>query len=190
MKRKQLSNKLRFEVFKRDGFKCQYCGAAAPDVKLHIDHVNPVSRGGSDNIKNLVTSCESCNLGKSDDPVILGDENRYLKNIEYPQFAIFIQPEAMRNDLKVRHVSICCNLWHLFYVNGVGENENRFVFMMDLMNMPFSKSPTTIKRNLKYLDQKNVIHFGGGGDVIEIALKEKIGDIVAVKKMIEKNCTN
>jgi 5-methylcytosine-specific restriction endonuclease McrA len=29
--RKALSKKLRFEVFKRDNFTCQYCGRAAPD---------------------------------------------------------------------------------------------------------------------------------------------------------------
>ena len=53
-------------MFKRDSFKCQYCGASAPDVLLHIDHINPVSKGGTNDIVNLVTSCESCNLGKSD----------------------------------------------------------------------------------------------------------------------------
>jgi 5-methylcytosine-specific restriction endonuclease McrA len=42
--RKPLSKKLRFEVFKRDGFSCQYCGAHPPDVLLEIDHVIPVKR--------------------------------------------------------------------------------------------------------------------------------------------------
>lgn len=65
-KRKGLSKKVRFEVFKRDSFTCQYCGAKAPDTILHVDHINPVSKGGDNEIINLVTSCESCNLGKSD----------------------------------------------------------------------------------------------------------------------------
>ena len=32
-KRKTISKKTRFEVFKRDSFKCQYCGASAPEAK-------------------------------------------------------------------------------------------------------------------------------------------------------------
>lgn len=65
-KRKSISKKVRFEVFKRDSFKCQYCGKTAPDVVLHVDHIDPVSAGGGNDIINLITSCEGCNLGKSD----------------------------------------------------------------------------------------------------------------------------
>lgn len=66
MARKNLSKKTRFEVFKRDGFVCQYCGAHPPSVTLHVDHIHPVAKGGSNSIDNLVTACESCNQGKSD----------------------------------------------------------------------------------------------------------------------------
>lgn len=62
--RKKIPKKVRFEVFKRDRFTCQYCGAKAPDVVLHIDHITPVANGGDNDIMNLVTACESCNLGK------------------------------------------------------------------------------------------------------------------------------
>lgn len=60
-----LSKKIRFEVFKRDGFKCQYCGSNPPSVVLEVDHIEPVSKGGSDEIDNLITSCFDCNRGKS-----------------------------------------------------------------------------------------------------------------------------
>jgi len=63
-KRQSLSKKTRFDVFKRDGFKCQYCGAHPPSVILHIDHIQPLAFDGSNDIDNLVTSCEPCNLGK------------------------------------------------------------------------------------------------------------------------------
>lgn len=63
-KRKGISKKLRFEVFKRDGFTCQYCGRMAPDVVLQVDHINPVKNGGDNNILNLITSCADCNNGK------------------------------------------------------------------------------------------------------------------------------
>lgn len=63
--RKSISKKLRFEVFKRDNFICQYCGNKPPNVMLEIDHIKPVSKGGSNNINNLITSCFNCNRGKS-----------------------------------------------------------------------------------------------------------------------------
>lgn len=59
-----LSKSLRFEVFKRDSFTCQYCGRSAPEVLLHADHIDPKANGGEDTILNLVTSCQDCNLGK------------------------------------------------------------------------------------------------------------------------------
>lgn len=63
-KRKTISKKLRFEVFKRDNFTCQYCGRMAPDVVLEVDHINPVKNDGTNDILNLVTSCKDCNIGK------------------------------------------------------------------------------------------------------------------------------
>lgn len=65
-RRKSISKKIRFEVFKRDNFACQYCGASAPDVVLHVDHIEPVAKGGDNDILNLITACAGCNAGKSD----------------------------------------------------------------------------------------------------------------------------
>lgn len=62
--RRPLSKKLRFEVFKRDAFTCQYCGKKAPDVVLEVDHIKPVSKGGKNELLNLVTACFECNRGK------------------------------------------------------------------------------------------------------------------------------
>lgn len=60
-----ISKRTRFEVLRRDGHSCQYCGESAPTVKLHVDHVMPVSLGGSDYPDNLVAACSDCNSGKS-----------------------------------------------------------------------------------------------------------------------------
>lgn len=73
--RRKLGKKIRFEVFKRDRFTCQYCGRKAPDVILEVDHINPVCKGGKNSMTNLVTSCRDCNRGKgkielSDDAVV------------------------------------------------------------------------------------------------------------------------
>lgn len=61
-----LSKRVRFEVFKRDGFTCQYCGAHPPGVVLECDHIVPVALGGSNDDDNLITACFDCNRGKSD----------------------------------------------------------------------------------------------------------------------------
>lgn len=62
--RKPIPKKIRFEVFKRDAFTCQYCGKKAPDVVLEVDHIKPVSKGGKNELLNLVTACFECNRGK------------------------------------------------------------------------------------------------------------------------------
>jgi hypothetical protein len=60
-----VSKRLRYEVLRRDNHSCRYCGAAAPDAKLAIDHVTPASLGGADSPDNLVTACVDCNIGKT-----------------------------------------------------------------------------------------------------------------------------
>lgn len=71
MTRTSLSARTRFEVLKRDGFTCQYCGRSRDQdgVKLHVDHVIAVAEGGTDDPVNLVAACAECNLGKSDKPL-------------------------------------------------------------------------------------------------------------------------
>lgn len=64
--RKYLTDKMRYDVLKRDNFKCQKCGITVKDgAKLHVDHIVPVSKGGKTTLSNLQTLCDRCNLGKS-----------------------------------------------------------------------------------------------------------------------------
>jgi hypothetical protein len=80
-KRKQIPKRVRFEVFKRDSFCCQYCGESAPSVVLHVDHIKPVSKGGTNDLINLVTSCQGCNSGKSN--IELSDNSALEKQKEH-----------------------------------------------------------------------------------------------------------
>ena len=52
-----VSTRTRFEVLKRDGFRCRYCGLTAMATELHVDHVVPASKGGTDDPVNLVAAC-------------------------------------------------------------------------------------------------------------------------------------
>ena len=69
-----VSKRVRYEVLRRDGHTCRYCGAKAPDVQLTVDHVIPEALGGSDDPTNLVAACGDCNSGKSatspDEPLV------------------------------------------------------------------------------------------------------------------------
>lgn len=64
-KRDQLPPGVRWWVLKRDNFRCRYCGRDVNNgVKLHVDHITPLSKGGTNYEDNLITSCEDCNIGK------------------------------------------------------------------------------------------------------------------------------
>jgi len=73
--------KLRFEIFKRDNFTCQYCGRNPKEdgCKLHLEHIIPKKKGGKNNPQNLITSCQECNYGKSDVLLV----NHLLNKFEY-----------------------------------------------------------------------------------------------------------
>lgn len=57
---------LRFEILKRDGFACSYCGARSADgALLQVDHIKPKAAQGTDDPSNLTTACDDCNAGKA-----------------------------------------------------------------------------------------------------------------------------
>ena len=63
--RAAMTDKLRYQVMERDNFRCVLCGSSANDgVKLHVDHIYPVSKGGKTEMSNLRTLCDRCNMGK------------------------------------------------------------------------------------------------------------------------------
>jgi len=56
----------RRNVFKRDKFMCQYCGAQPGSEELTIDHVLPRAQGGTSTWANCVLACIDCNSRKAD----------------------------------------------------------------------------------------------------------------------------
>lgn len=108
--------RIRIEVFKRDKFTCQYCGAKAPDVLLQIDHVVPISKGGDNDIMNLVTSCEACNSGKSDktldDDSALNVKRAQLEILQERRHQIELMLDwqrGLKNYLK-KKLNVCLNI--------------------------------------------------------------------------------
>lgn len=62
-----LWNAIRNEVFKRDNYTCYYCGQVGGI--LEADHIQALSKGGSNELTNLATSCRRCNRQKKDKTV-------------------------------------------------------------------------------------------------------------------------
>lgn len=108
--RKSLSKKLRFEVFKRDSFTCQYCGSKAPDKVLEIDHIQPVSKGGKNELMNLITSCFDCNRGKSNrkisDKSVVEKQRVQIEelNLRRQQLEMILEWKTGLNDIKSEEV--------------------------------------------------------------------------------------
>jgi hypothetical protein len=139
--REPISKKLRFEVFKRDSFRCQYCGKSAPEVVLEIDHVTPVANGGKSDILNLISSCKPCNAGKGKRP--LSDSSAITKQLDQlkelnerrDQLDMLLQWKVELSNLKEESLSKVGAYWtqHAagYSLNEAGQRElkkllNRF----------------------------------------------------------------
>ncbi len=82
----------RYNLFKRDGYLCQYCGTGKD---LTLDHVVPKSKGGPSSWTNLVTACKHCNSRKGDDtPEEAG--LKLSKNPVKPSYIVFLKSSAGR----------------------------------------------------------------------------------------------
>jgi hypothetical protein len=129
-----LPKRLRFEVFKRDSFTCQYCGRKAPDVVLHVDHVHPRSQGGSDDLLNLVTSCVECNLGKGprqlSDASAVEKQRIQLEQLQERKEQIEMMVEWQRSlmGLEQHAAANAADFWselleHRFHLTAPGEDQ-------------------------------------------------------------------
>ena len=67
--RLKVNKAMRFRIFKRDKFTCQYCGRKPPEVILQVDHMKPISKGGKSTENNMKTACRDCNIGKFNNPL-------------------------------------------------------------------------------------------------------------------------
>lgn len=116
-RRRTISKTVRFEVFKRDSFQCQYCGASAPDVLLQIDHIKPIARGGTNEITNLITACAGCNAGKKDRPlhdsIIIKKNKAQLNELQErrQQLEMMMQWAESLQDVRGHSVRSLADYW-------------------------------------------------------------------------------
>ncbi|HEU0015204.1 MAG TPA: HNH endonuclease [Longimicrobium sp.] len=86
----------RDRVFRRDGWRCVYCGGVFPAEQLSLDHVQPRMRGGDNSDGNLVTACLACNARKGSLPAwhFLADLPQEREN--FLRFATGVWPRLRR----------------------------------------------------------------------------------------------
>lgn len=123
-KRKAISTRRRFEILKRDRFTCQYCSRKPPKVALEIDHIIPVSKGGSNESTNLITACFECNRGKS--------------NID-----LTVVPESLSIRLEQKSIAL---KQHKQLQKLLIEEKKHMESMIDMVDEIYSRST-----NLKYV---------------------------------------
>ena len=114
--REPVSKRLRFNVFKRDGFTCVYCGRKTPDVVLEIDHIVPVSKGGNSAIENLSTACMDCNRGKSDKSLTVIPESLKVRaeRIKESERQLSEYSKIVQNQVD-RIEEDCWSIFHVLY---------------------------------------------------------------------------
>lgn len=132
-----LSVRVRFEVFKRDSFTCQYCGKHPPDVLLEVDHIVPRAAGGTDDITNLTTACKECNGGKSSRLLEEGTApvvNRAVVDDlreRTEQAAAYVELVGQQEGLTDKQIGLVNQRWaHAFRADTI-EEEDRTVWRFD-----------------------------------------------------------
>lgn len=121
MARTPISKRVRFEVFKRDAFSCQYCGAHPPDALLEVDHITPVAEGGTNDEENLVTACFNCNRGKAAVPLSVVPKSLAEKAAETSEREA--QLEGYRTVMQARADRIEADKWEVADVLVPGSPE-------------------------------------------------------------------
>jgi hypothetical protein len=89
-------NPLRERIFRRDGYRCVYCGNVFPDEALSLDHVQPRMRGGDNSDGNLVTACKACNTRKGSLPAWAWLAENPDERANFLRYATAVWPRHLR----------------------------------------------------------------------------------------------
>lgn len=65
------------------GYKCYYCGTSLHQSQSTIEHILPSSKGGTNELENLVLACSRCNGTKSDNSIEWLRVSESLKKSKY-----------------------------------------------------------------------------------------------------------
>ena len=99
-----LAKAVRQLVRNRAGNCCEYCRlpAAAGTVPFHVDHINPLKHGGSDDSDNLCLACYKCNAHKGHDLVGFDPQTGELTRLYNPREQRWEEHFTIQADLRIQ----------------------------------------------------------------------------------------
>jgi hypothetical protein len=130
----------KFQILVAADFTCAYCGSRPGSDHLHVDHLVPITKGGSDNTENLCCACETCNRRKSNaiifpgsmvigidndgfrihrmfgDWAVMFDENHFV--IEHTRWCYWFEVKKLHEQWFLDHISEKC--WPARDLNDFG----------------------------------------------------------------------
>jgi hypothetical protein len=187
--RKSVPKSVRFEVFKRDSFTCQYCGGKAPDVLLHLEHIQPVSKGGDNDLLNLVTSCQACNLGKGSrelsDASAIEKARRQVEELQKrrEQIEMVMRWQQSLADMNNQEVDACVAVWLTIAPGKPPNNLGRCKLKLWIKKFGIGEVIEAMNAAAKYV----IIRDGKATDEsFEVAFS-KIGGICAIRDSERKD---
>lgn len=123
MARKSTGIRLRFSIFERDNFTCQYCGQKPPQIVLNVDHIVPVAKGGGNERENLITACFECNSGKTDKVLSSGKTMVVVEDLKekYQQLKAFYTWQKKIVEAKKHQEDYVCDYWEMLAGNSLTE---------------------------------------------------------------------
>lgn len=86
----------RDRIFRRDDFRCVYCGQVFPPEELTLDHVQPRMRNGDMSEGNLVSACRACNTAKGGQPAWAYLAGRRPERENFLRYATGVWPRLRR----------------------------------------------------------------------------------------------
>lgn len=166
--RKSTSKRMRFEVFKRDNFECQYCGRRPPKVPLEIDHIIPVSKNGKTTKDNLITACFDCNRGKSnielDDvprPLIETIERKKIAQLQYLDYKKVLKKEQkiIKDEINTIEFVYCSSFAEYCFSDKFRITVKRFIKTLGVAAVEEAMEKSCIK--IHYDEQQVLKYFCG-----------------------------
>jgi hypothetical protein len=158
-KRKALSKKNRFDVFKRDIFICQYCGNTPPSVVLEVDHITPVSAGGLNDIDNLITACFDCNRGKGANELSSAPEAVQAKALllseRQEQLKAFNRLQRLDINRLKKEVSKIENLYSSFFEGYGFSDKFKISVKTFLKRLTFTEVEESMEEACSKIDDSN-----------------------------------
>ena len=166
--RKPTSKRMRFEVFKRDNFECQYCGSKPPKVPLEIDHIIPVSKNGKTTKDNLITACFDCNRGKSnielDDiprPLIETIERKKIAQLQYLDYKKILKKEQkiIKEEINTIELVYSSSFNEYCFTDKFKVTVKNFIKKLDVVIVEDAMETACVK--IYYDEQKVLKYFCG-----------------------------